>query len=172
MQERILIEKAKNGNQRAFKTLFDNNVNVLFRYLRQFSNDRDQVEDWVQRSFIKAFRNIFSFQGKSTFKTWLFRIAINEMRSDFRLISNNRTEEFEENNHSEYDNDDFEWQDEMKWLLSETEDLKKSVFILFEIEGYKHYEIAEMLDISESYSKTTLHRVKKLLKEKWLAEAR
>ena len=94
------------------------------------------------------------------------------MRSDFRLISNNRTEEFEENNHSEYDNDDFEWQDEMKWLLSETEDLKKSVFILFEIEGYKHYEIAEMLDISESYSKTTLHRVKKLLKEKWLAEAR
>ena len=168
-----LIDKAKNGNQKAYKELFEQNVTMLYRYLRQFTNDRDQVEDWVQRAFIKAFNSLNTFRGSSSFKTWLFRIGINEMRSDLRLLPNKNKKEFDDEFQIEIqdDNENFEWQDEMKWLISDLEEIKKSVFILYEVEGYKHFEIAEMLNISESFSKTSLHRAKKILQEK-LVESR
>ena len=174
MRRDLLVDKAKEGNQKAYKELFDQNVNNLYRYLRQFSNDRDQVEDWVQRAFIKAFKNILSFQGNSTFKTWLFKIGINEMRTDLRTSSKRPNDEFEENIHGDKKEPDnnFEWHEEMKWLLSDLDETKKNIFILFEVEGYKHYEIADLLDISENSSKTILHRTRKILQDKWLKNQR
>lgn len=169
MRNDFLVEKAKNGSQKAFKELFELNVNNLYRYLKQFTKDSDKVDDWVQCAFIKAFNNINSFNGNSTFSTWLFRIGINEMRSDFRKFSNKNSIDIEEVNYDNtgyYDNN-FEWHDEMKWLLTELDELKKCVFILYEVEEYSHMEISEMLGISESSSKTILHRTKKILQEKW-----
>ena len=170
----ILVDNAKEGNQKAYKELFDENVNNLYRYLRQFSNDRDQVDDWVQRAFIKAFKNILSFHGNSTFRTWLFKIGINEMRSDIRTSSKKSSDEFEENLHGDQiePENNFEWHEEMKWLLSDLDETKKNIFILYEVEGYKHNEIADMLDISESASKTILHRTRKILQDKWLQNQR
>lgn len=169
MLKESLVENARKGSQRAYKELFDNNVNNLYRYLRQFSNDSDQVEDWVQRAFIKAFNNLYSFQGGSSFRTWLFKIAINEMRTDFRKKSSRSFEDYDENNITEYEENgsEMEWNDEMKWLLLELDEIKKSVFILYEVEGYNHYEIADLLNISVSSSKTILHRTKKSLQERW-----
>lgn len=163
------VENALNGSQRAYKELFDGNVNNLYRYLRQFSNDGDQVEEWVQRAFIKAFKNLNSFEGGSSFRTWLFKIGINEMRTDFRKNSLRTFEDYSESDISDHDDNcnNFEWYDEMKWLLKELDELKKSVFILFEVEGYNHYEIADLLNISVSSSKTILHRTKKNLQERW-----
>lgn len=165
-----LIEKALNGNQKAYKELFDKYVNDLYRYLRQFSNNRDQVEDWVQRAFIKAFRNLNSFRGDSGFCTWLFKIGINEMRTDLRSIANKKHEEYEENLCADnfVDEVQLEWHDEMKWLLKGLDETKKNIFILYEVEGYKHSEIADILNISEALSKTSLHRTKKILKGKLL----
>lgn len=84
ISESALVEKGKAGNQRAFKSLFEINVDKLYRFLSQFSNNTDDVEDWVQRSFIKAFLYINRFQGRSKFSTWLIRIGINEMKTDYR----------------------------------------------------------------------------------------
>lgn len=169
MPKEILIEKALEGNQKAYKELFDKYVNNLYRYLRQFSSDSDRVQEWVQKAFIKAFKNLETFHGNSSFATWLFKIAINEMRTDFRNSSNKIHEEFEENFYADenFTNGEFEWQDEMKCLLNDLDEMKKNIFILYEVEGYKHNEIAEILDISESLSKTNLHRTKKILQDKW-----
>src|SRR4051812_32189698 len=83
-EENRLIESIKTGDERAFQTLYDNHVESLYRFMRQHSKDTAQVEDWVQRAFIKAFRSIHTFNGASKFSTWLFTIALNEMRTDFR----------------------------------------------------------------------------------------
>jgi RNA polymerase sigma-70 factor, ECF subfamily len=164
------VIEAKKGNQRAFKQLFDENVNIIYRFLYQFSKNPDQVEEWTQRAFIKAFENIQRFEGNSKFSTWLIKIGINEMKTDFARIKDKKTVFLED---EQYDSavsveEEFEWRQDMKWLLSELDEFKKSIFILYEVEGYSHSEIADMLDISEAQSRTTLCRVKKDLKDKWL----
>ena len=79
-----LIEKALMGNQRAFKTLYDLHVDALYRFLCQFSDQPSQIEEWTQRAFIKAFKKLSQFNQRSSFKTWLFTIGLNEMRTDMR----------------------------------------------------------------------------------------
>jgi len=167
--ETILINKGKQGDQRAFKKLYDLHAVQLYRFMRQYSQDEIQVEDWVQRSFIKAFSNIETFSGTSRFSTWLFTIALNEMRTDFRkpnIIVFNITE-LERYHALEEHNTCFEWNDIMKSWLSELDEAKRTVFVLFEVEGYSHSEIASILNINENASRTLLHRAKQLLKTKW-----
>lgn len=171
-EEDQIIRKVKQGDKNAFKKLYDTNVNVLYRFLCQFSKDRDLIEDWVQRAFIKAYKNIAQFRGGSKFSTWLFRIGINEMKNDFKKLNARSFEEIEENRLGIAENEikDFEWRHDMKWFLLGLDEMKKSVFILFEVEGYSHSEIAEMLEITESASRTSLFRTKQILKEKWLTQ--
>ena len=164
------VVEARKGNQRAFKKLFDENVNIIYRFLYQFSKNPDQVDEWTQRAFIKAFENIDRFEGNSKFSTWLIKIGLNEMRTDFARIKDKKTVFLED---EKFDSavsveEEFEWRQDMKWLLSDLDEFKKAVFVLYEVEGYSHSEIADLLDISESLSRTTLHRAKSQLKEKWI----
>ncbi len=166
----ISVIEARKGNQRAFKKLYDDNVNLIYRFLYQFSRNPDQVQEWTQRAFIKAFENIDRFEGNSKFSTWLIKIGLNEMKSDFARIKDKKTVFLEDEN---YDSavsveEESEWKQDMKWLLEELDEFKKAVFILYEVEGYSHSEIGDMLNISESLSRTTLCRVKTRLKEKWI----
>jgi len=164
------VAEAKKGSQKAFKKLFDDNVNIIYRFLYQFSQNPDQLQEWTQRAFIKAFENIKSFEGNSKFSTWLIKIGINEMKSDFARLKDKRTVFLED---EQYDSavsleEEFEWKQDMKWLLAELDEFKRAVFILYEVEGYSHSEIAEILNISEAFSRTSLCRVKNQLKEKWI----
>jgi len=166
INEFALVEKGKAGNQRALKSLFDENVDRLYRFLIQFSRNTDEVEDWVQRAFIKAFLNIDKFQGRSKFSTWLIRIGINEMKTDQRknnIFTDTGVDGIENPLQLYTEESVFEWNHDMKILLDELEETKRAIFILFEVEGYSHMEISEMLEISESSSRTNLHRAKKLL---------
>lgn len=168
--EKVLVQKVINGNTRAYKKLFDLNADKLFRYLTQFSGDLDQVDDWVQRAFIIAFDKIHTFQFKSKFSTWLFTIAINEMRTDFRKLKKRTFTELDDSEALNIyeENLEIDWKYEMKVLLNRLDELKKSIFILYEVEGYSHSEISEILDISEASSRTNLFRAKKILKEQYL----
>lgn len=168
-EESLVIRRIKQGDKNAFQKLFDQNVNQLYRFLCQFTKDKDLVEDWVQRAFIKAYYNLDKFEGNSKFSTWLFSIGINEMKTDMKKINSRRFEEVEENTLGIGENEvkDFEWSHDMKWLLSELNDTWKAVFVLFEVEGYSHTEISEIMDISASASRTILCRTKNVLKEKW-----
>lgn len=173
MTEDKLLNKARDGNETAFRKLYELHVSALYRFLKQFSVDDDLVQDWVQQAFIKAFKNIKRFEGRSKFVTWLFKIGINEMRSDYnrkQIFSNDDVEELNVAVESEIE-ENFEWHSDMKWLVAGLDDEKKSIFILFEVEGYKHAEISDILQISEEKSRTTLSRVRQHLRAKWEKEA-
>jgi RNA polymerase sigma factor (sigma-70 family) len=170
--EKRLITLAKNGKPRAFKALYENNVTQLYSFMSQFSSDFDVIEDWVQRAFIKAFNKIKQFNGTSKFSTWLFRIAINEMKSDFIKFGKITFSELDDlNEDTTFSNTTMQIDTlhDTKIILSQLDELKRAVFLLIEVEGYSHRETSDILQISEAYSRTTLHRTKKILQEKILA---
>ncbi len=163
-----IVEQARHGDRRAFQRLYEGHVMRLFRFLHQFSSDTVQVEEWTQRAFIKAFQRLTTFRGNSAFATWLFSIALNEMRSDTRIRTINYVSEDELPELTQPSEEErFVWSDSMKVLLRDLDEQKKSIFILFEVEGYSHTEIASMLEISEEASRTSLCRTKRWLRTQW-----
>jgi RNA polymerase sigma-70 factor, ECF subfamily len=169
--ESVWIIKAKEGHQRAFHALYSSYVGPLYRFLKQFSSQSDQVEEWVQRAFIKAFEHLPSFDGRSRFSSWLFRLALNEMRMDWRrsqIVSFVPAEN--EQADAVQEAVDFEWKELMRSWMDGLDETKRAVFILYEVEGYSHAEIASMLGIGESSSRTFLMRAKRYLQDRWQKE--
>lgn len=169
--ESLLITRIRDGDHDAFRILYGRHVDPLYRFLKQFSQNRHQVEDWVQRSFIKAYESLDRFAGRSRFSTWLFTIGLNEMRTDRRKTQPVFLEEIPP---VEPETDDphehFAWNDLMRGWLEQLDDVRRSVFILHEVEGFSHAEIAQMLQIGESSSRTILSRTRHWLKMKWNEE--
>jgi RNA polymerase sigma-70 factor, ECF subfamily len=76
--DEVLVLAAKNGNQRAFEVLVERHQQRMLAFARRYTRVREDAEDVVQQTFQKAFIHLNKFQGKSSFSTWLTRIAINE----------------------------------------------------------------------------------------------
>jgi RNA polymerase sigma-70 factor, ECF subfamily len=76
--DEVLVSAAKNGNQRAFEVLVERHQQRMLAFARCYTRVREDAEDVVQQTFQKAFIHLNKFQGKSSFSTWLTRIAINE----------------------------------------------------------------------------------------------
>jgi RNA polymerase sigma-70 factor, ECF subfamily len=76
--DEALVSAAKNGNQRAFEVLVERHQQRILAFARRYTRVREDAEDVVQQTFQKAFMHLNKFQGKSSFSTWLTRIAINE----------------------------------------------------------------------------------------------
>lgn len=166
-EESVLINSARRGDRKALRDLYEGNMPRLFRFMRQFSADTLEVEDWVQRAFIKSFENIGKFNGLSRYSTWLISIAVNEMKMDIRKKGRSMSIPEDGEFPADFNEDEFHWEQIMKDWLSQLSEIKRMVFILYEVEGYSHAEIAAMLDIGESTSRTILTRVKAWLRLKW-----
>lgn len=144
---------------------------VSIRYV----NDRDAAKEVVNDSFIKAFNNMGNFKfnddpeiAEKTFRSWLAKItvrtALDRLRSNRSYLS--FVEEYEDvrdNNMAEVDGKLHV--DEILNLLNELPVLHKTVFNLYEIEGFTHDEVASMLSIPVSSSRTYLTRAKSKLRE-------
>src|SRR5260370_27580479 len=76
--DEVLVSGGKNGNQRAFEVLVERHQQRMLAFARRYTRVREDAEDVVQQTFQKAFIHLNKFQGKSSFSTWLTRIAINE----------------------------------------------------------------------------------------------
>ncbi|MGZ3744930.1 MAG: RNA polymerase sigma factor [Pseudobdellovibrionaceae bacterium] len=79
-----LVEEVKTGNRRSFSELVKRHQKGLLRMSLRFVKDLDTAEDVVQESFIKAYEKLHSFEGRASFKSWLFQIAVNNARNRIR----------------------------------------------------------------------------------------
>lgn len=79
-----LVEEVKSGHRRAFSELVKRHQKGLLRMSLRFVKDLSTAEDVVQESFIKAYEKLHSFEGRSSFKSWLFQIAVNGARNRLR----------------------------------------------------------------------------------------
>ncbi len=80
----VLVEEVKAGNHKAFAELVGRHQRSLLRLALRFCKDLDAAEDVVQESFVKAFQKIELFEGRSSFKSWVYRIAINTAKNRLR----------------------------------------------------------------------------------------
>jgi RNA polymerase sigma-70 factor (ECF subfamily) len=165
--EHDLIDRASRGDDRAYRELYERHVTPLYRFLRQYTQDTALVEEWVQRAFIKAFRGLSGFQRTSRFSSWLFTIALNEMRDDRRRAKPVAFDsaELEAWNGATAEPADFLWEEAMRSLIQELGESQRTAFLLHEVEGYSHAEIAGILGVGEGTSRSLLARAKRYLKE-------
>lgn len=129
----------------------------------------EEAEDVLQEAFLRAFDKLYTFSGASTFGAWLKRIVINQALTHVKQ----RKGEVRWDDHTpepivEYAPFDYDLHTDLatiKEAVKQLPDGFRMVFSLYLLEGYDHREIAEILDISESTSKSQLNRAKKKLLE-------
>ncbi len=164
-----LIKAARKGDQQSMYRLYKLYVQAMYNTcIRMVSNQYD-AEDIIQESFVKAFKNLDSFRGESSFGSWLKRIVINQSitfikskKQEFIDIDNVQlvNDEPEKSNFPEIDPSVIH--ESIKTLPEKA----RVVLNLYLLEGYRHKEIAEILSISESTSKSQYLRAKQLLRVK------
>jgi RNA polymerase sigma factor (sigma-70 family) len=167
-EERTLLASARAGDLRAFETLYRSHVRRLHALCWRLCVDAAAAEELVQEVFVRAWSNIGSFRGEASFATWLARVAVHlfldERRARRRgpdsldavdLLLANRagrpamTED-------RYD---------LERALGGLPPRARAVFVLHDIEGHRHQEIAVTMGIDVGTSKSQLHRARRLLRE-------
>jgi RNA polymerase sigma-70 factor (ECF subfamily) len=134
--------------------------------------DSAQAEDLLQESFVTVFRQIGTFRGESTPGAWIRKIVINHCLSYLRRkapVMESITDPLTSDIPDEVMDEPWVTPELVQQCIRELPDGARSVFVMYQMEGYRHQDIARMLGISESTSKSQYQRAKSLLKEKILA---
>jgi len=167
LYEQALIHRCCDGDRAAYRELYEAFAGELLAIAMRYMKSKQEAEDVLQEAFIKAFKNLASFNQQAALKTWLTRIVINTALNALRK------------SHLQYETDqvtidmaepvqlpleEFQFME----LLSFIQQLPtgcKTIFNLYALEGYTHREIAALLNISEGTSKSQYARAKGLLQE-------
>lgn len=165
-----LVEQCKVNDRKAQMQLYRQYCDGMYAVAIRFVKDPDDAEDVLQESFIKAFQRIDQFRGEVTFGAWLKRIVVNRS-IDFLKSKHQKTVELSESYLQVTDDGDWSVNDgvsldEIKNIIEKLPEKYRYVVQLFLVEGYDHSEISQILDISETASRTRLLRGKAQLKEK------
>jgi RNA polymerase sigma-70 factor (ECF subfamily) len=166
-----LIRQASAGNSYAFRELYENNVNRVYAVCLRASQDPDTADELTQEVFIKAYEKLSTFQFGSKFSSWLHSIAINQFlmmkRSEKRfservseltqMIDNEQIRTKSKHHHDA--------RIDIEQALEKLPEQARIAFILHDIEGYKHHEIADIMNIETGTSKAHLHRARRMLRE-------
>jgi len=166
-----ILDKTERGKSYIYRTYYGYAMAVVLRYV----SVEVEAEEIVNESFVKVFRKISSFEMhtedavlEKTFKSWLARIAVNTSIDTIRskkptgMLEDTTDEDLKI--HAVMISDNLGVQDILK-LLDRIPNVQRSIFNLFEIEGYSHEEIGQMLNIPESTSRTYLTRAKQRLRK-------
>jgi RNA polymerase sigma-70 factor (ECF subfamily) len=158
------------GDRRAFERLYHQHVTRVFTLCARMVNDRTRAEELTQDVFVRAWEKLHLFRGESAFGTWLHRMAVN-------VVLNARKTEGRQRARMEDDaeGDGIDTLPARPLAPGDRMDLEKAigklpkgarrVFLLHDVEGYKHEEIAEMLGVTTGATKAQLHRARLLLRE-------
>ena len=168
ISEEELIQKCKEGDlkhqEKLYMHFYSYAMGVGLRYL----NDRDDALEVVNDSFIKVFKSIASFRNEQNFKPWLRRIVVNSAldrrRKDLKHQNHADLESAEHISFAPQAISHLNSQDILK-LLDALPFVQRTVFNMYEIDGYNHEEIGDLLQISASSSRVNLSRAKEKLRE-------
>ncbi len=174
-----VVRRILAGEKELFEILLRRYNQTLYRVIRSYVKDEDEIQDAMQNTYLKAFDKLFQFQGHSTFSTWLIRIGINEALLRLKIMKNekniylNSTEFTSEAIHQIPDNqmnpEKIILREEAKRILEKAIDSLpekyRVIYVLKEIEGLSNNEVSESLNLTDSNIKVRLHRAKSLLKD-------
>lgn len=163
-----LIAESIKGNNRARYQLYELYSKAMFNVCYRMMNNREDAEDMLQEAFVQAFQKLETFRSESSFGTWLKTItvhacinALNKRKPDLKYIDDlHRYEKAEE----EPEDALYTTQNVLD-AMNQLPEGGRIVFSLYLLEGYDHGEIAQILNITESTSKTQFMRAKRRVYE-------
>lgn len=176
IRETELVMRAQGGDEQAFATLFEAHKRRVYALCLQMTGDPANADDLTQDAFIQAFRKLATFRGDAAFSTWLYRIAINTVLMSLRKRTL-RTSSLDEPTNTETSSVPREYgkTDARLMLTVDRIVLAKAVrdlpagyrriFLLHDVEGYGHGEIARLLHCSTGNSKSQLHKARLKIRE-------
>ena len=152
----------------AQKELYELHAPKMLSVCRYYIKDVQEAEDVMLTAFFKAFQKLKSFSNEGNFEGWLRRIMVNECVSYYRRKKELLLTDTIETVSEHVENTIISTYDvaEIQALIDELPKGYKMVFVLHAVEGYKHQEIATMLEISENTSKSQLFKARKMLQQK------
>ncbi len=165
-QEKQTIALALDNNRQAQHLIYQQYASKMLSVCRQYIKDLHAAEDVMITAFMKVFTHLKNFEHKGSFEGWIRRIMVNECISFLRAqkkISFMEDEKFTPETINEIDSQFTV--EEIQFLIDALPDGYKMIFNLYAIEGYKHHEIATMLNISEGTSKSQLSHARRILQE-------
>lgn len=162
--EDALIKKAAKNNREAQRTLFEMHAPKMLSVCRYYISDLQQAEEAMSNGFFKVFTKLKHFNDLGSFEGWIRKIMVRESISFIRSLKKVEfvVEEIEYNDSSNNINVAMGVA-EIQFLIDALPDGYRIVFVMYAIEGYKHQEIAEALNISVGTSKSQLFKARKLL---------
>ena len=164
--EKDLIADCRKGKAKAQKALFEQYSPKMLAVCVRYIKDLASAEDVLLLAFMKVFENLDKFEAKGSFEGWIRKIVVNEALGHLRKNTKIQFEESQKADieaHAHSPTTDLEVQDLLQ-LLHQLPTGYRTVFSLYAIEGYSHQEIGEMLNITESTSKSQLNRARNMLK--------
>lgn len=180
-----LVRRSSDGELRARELLYKRFFSFAMSICIRYTKDQYEAMEIINDSFMKVLGNISDFDGSKPFRAWYGRILINSAVDSYRKNSRRQSFQLQLNDQGpveEIEDPPVHAELSAKDILSLFSCLPENyrlIFNLFEIEGYSHEEIGQMLDISASASRTILSRTKKMLRvlykrnfnpEKWSHE--
>lgn len=180
MDEKKLVELAKQGNKEALSQLVNTYSERIYNLALRILRNREEAEDILQETFITVIEKLHSFDGRSSFFTWIYRIATNaslmrlrKKKLVFQQISDDP--DFQESVESrvfiDWSQDpsvslfDQETKKKLDAAINKLSDIYRSVFILRDIEGLSIKETSAILNISEENVKIRLRRARQFLRD-------
>lgn len=170
MDEKQLIEGCRNGKRLAQKDLYETYSRRMMGVCLRYVSDRETARDILQDGFVKVFTGIESFSGVGSFEGWMRKIFVNCALEHLRK-SDVLRESTDLDNTAELVHPDSNVISELSAaelmkLIQELPVGFRAVFNMFAIEGYSHKEISELLNITESTSRSQYTRAKQVLQRK------
>ena len=166
LEENELIAGLRSGDERALEALYRLHAGRVYALGLRLTADASRAEEIVQDVFLQAWRRIGSFEGRSRFSTWLYRLTVNRALDTMRSAAAARRERF--------DLESIERPSPVDHGMEVTMDLESAVaslpegarvvFVLHDVEGYRHEEIAALSGIAPGTSKAQLFRARRLLR--------
>jgi len=171
------IEKAKQGDAQAFQSLYDRHKRRVYSLCLRMTANTAEAEDLTQEAFLQLYRKIATFRGESAFSTWLHRLSVNVVlmhlrRKSLPVVS---LEESVQPGEDDTPKKDFGAEDvalagsiDRLQLQKAVESLPpgyRTIFVLHDVEGYEHNEIAGIVGCSIGNSKSQLHKARMKLRD-------
>lgn len=177
-----MIARAQQGDEEAFAALFEVQKRRVYSLCLRMTGNTAEAEDLAQEAFLQLFRKISTFRGDSAFSTWLHRLVVNVVlmhlrKKGLQQVSLDAVDTSQEEPvKRDYGDDDRRLMGSVDRIslnraIAELPPGYRAVFVLHDVEGYEHNEIAQMMDCSIGNSKSQLHKARLKLRE-WLRRNR
>lgn len=169
MTDLELVERVQQGDQAAFRILYDTNVDRIFRLAYRMAGEDDLARDFTQETFLRAYERLNQFRGEAAFSTWLHSIAVSVSLNGLRKFDRHRKRERPLESAATLSRTrerlEPDVRERLKGAVDALPDIYRTVFLMHDLEGYSHGEISETLEIAEGTSKARLFRARAKLRE-------